>query len=538
MKKGIQPVGLIVLDGWGYSEEVQYNAIESARKPNWDRYWSELPHMLIDASGAAVGLPDGQMGNSEVGHMHIGAGRVVPQDFTRISAAIEDGSFFANRRVIEPFAAAAKRGRAVHLLGLLSPGGVHSHQDHIMAMMQLAARSGVERIYVHAFLDGRDTPPRSAADSLAAVWQKHRELGRGRIASIVGRYYAMDRNKHWDRTQLAYALIVDGDAPYSAADPLIALDKAYARGESDEFVKPTVIVPEGGEPARVADGDVVVFMNFRADRARQLTLAFTEPNFDHFERARVPRLERFITLTEYSPDYNVTVAFPTPELRNTFGEYISRHGLTQLRIAETEKYAHVTFFFNGGEERVFEGEDRVLVPSPHVPTYDLKPEMSAFEVTDELVARIASRHYDFFLCNYANADMVGHTGDFAAAVKAIEAIDTCLGRVEAAARAASMELVITADHGNAEKMRAPATKAGPGQAHTAHTENPVPLVYVGRPARMAPTGTLVDIAPTLLALMGLPPPPEMTGTPLVHPYEAASAVTAVRRRVPARSSER
>jgi len=521
MKQDCQAIILIVLDGWGYSEETQYNAIHSARKPNWDRFWAEYPHMLIGASGTDVGLPDRQMGNSEVGHMHIGAGRLVPQEFTRISMAIEDGSLLRNETLAEPMRKAAASGRAVHLLGLLSPGGVHSHEEHFLAVLEMAAREGVEHIHVHAFLDGRDTPPRSAAESLALVQARCQALGRGRIASIIGRYYAMDRNKSWERTRTAYQLITEGRAPHSARDPLIALDMAYQRGENDEFVEATTIVPAGAETVRVADGDVVVFMNYRADRARQLTAAFTETDFAHFDRLRVPALERFITLTRYNPDFDVAVAFPPQHMENTFGEYISQLGLTQLRIAETEKYAHVTFFFNGGEESVFEGEDRILVPSPHVATYDLCPQMSAVEVTDRLLEAITARRYDAIICNFANPDMVGHTGDFEATVKAIETIDACLGRIERAARAAGMELLITADHGNAEKMRSTGTRKARAQAHTAHTENPVPLIYIGRPARLARSGTLADIAPTLLALMGLERPPQMTGVPLVRPLAAA-----------------
>lgn len=521
MAKIDHPVLLVVLDGWGHSDDTQYNAIHSARKPAWDAMWSDCPHTLIRCSGLDVGLPDDQMGNSEVGHMHLGAGRLVYQDFTRISKAIEDGEFATNGVLLSAMRRAAASGRAVHLLGLLSPGGVHSHEEHIVALMAMARDCGVAQLHVHAFLDGRDTPPQSAGASLQLIGMKAAELGLGRIASIIGRYYAMDRNKNWERTRQAYELLVDGHPLHEAADPLIALDQAYARGETDEFVKATAIVPAGGSPTRIADGDVVVFANFRADRARQLTSALTAPAFDHFARPRPPALAAFVTMTDYGAQFSLPVAYPTMDLANTLGEVVARAGLRQLRIAETEKYAHVTFFFNGGEEQPFEGEDRVLIPSPQVATYDLKPEMSAAELTDALVAAIAARRYDCIICNYANADMVGHTGDFEATVKCIEALDACLGRLRLACAAAGMEMLITADHGNAERMRSIATKHDPGQPHTAHTSNLVPLLYLGRPAELAPSGSLADIAPTMLALMGLPQPAEMTGRNLVKLLDRA-----------------
>jgi 2,3-bisphosphoglycerate-independent phosphoglycerate mutase len=512
-----QPLLLVVLDGWGYSENTQYNAIHNAAKPVWDELWERYPHMLISASGVDVGLPDQQMGNSEVGHMHLGAGRIIDQDLTRISKAVDNGDFFNSQTLRGPFRQAAAHDNAVHILGLLSPGGVHSHEDHILALMEMAAKCGVKRVYLHAFLDGRDTPPKSASESIQRAMAKYTELGRcGRIASIIGRYYPMDRNRNWQRVESAYNLIVDGNAELQSSDPLIALDQAYQRGETDEFIKATSIIPRDQRRVRVDDGDVVVFANFRADRARQLTQAFTEPFFTGFKRNRVPSLRAFITMTRYSDDFQVEVVYPPAKIVNSFGEYVASLGISQLRIAETEKYAHVTFFFNGGEERVFPGEDRILIPSPHVATYDLKPEMSAVEVTDELVQAIDSRKYGAIICNYANADMVGHTGNFEAAVKAIETLDRCLGRVIEAATRAGMELLITADHGNAEKMREVSTKKVLGQAHTAHTSNLVPLLYVGREATMATSGTLEDIAPTMLTLMGLPVPPQMTGQPLVR----------------------
>jgi 2,3-bisphosphoglycerate-independent phosphoglycerate mutase len=532
-----QPLLLIILDGWGYSDNTQYNAIHSASKPVWDRLWEDSPHMLISASGVDVGLPDEQMGNSEVGHMHLGAGRVIDQELTRIGKAIEDGHFFENETLLAAFGKAAAEDKAVHLLGLLSPGGVHSHEDHVLALMEMAARTGVRRVYLHAFLDGRDTPPKSAANSIQRVMMKFTELRRcGRIASIIGRYFAMDRNKHWGRTEAAYNLIVDGLAMYEAADPLIALDQAYRRNETDEFIRSTAIIPRDQQRVRVEDGDVVVFANFRADRARQLTQAFIEPFFTGFKRARVPALQNFITMTSYSDDFQVPVVYQPSRIKNSFGEYIANLGIHQLRIAETEKYAHVTFFFNGGDERVFQGEDRILVPSPHVATYDQKPEMSAVEVTDELIQAIESCRYGAIICNFANADMVGHTGVFEAAVKAVETLDQCLGRIETAARAAGMEILITADHGNAEKMREVSTKKVVGQTHTAHTSNPVPLVYIGREATMANEGTLSDIAPTMLGIMGLPIPAEMTGRPLVIPRSAMATEPAETGQEPKRAS--
>ncbi|MCG3201146.1 MAG: 2,3-bisphosphoglycerate-independent phosphoglycerate mutase [Gammaproteobacteria bacterium] len=532
-----QPLLLIILDGWGYSDNTQYNAIHNANKPVWDRLWENCPHMLISASGIDVGLPNEQMGNSEVGHMHLGAGRVIDQELTRIGKAIEDGHFFENGTLLAAFGKAASGGKAVHILGLLSPGGVHSHEDHVLALMEMAARSGVRRVYVHAFLDGRDTPPKSAANSIQRVMMKFTELGRcGRIASIIGRYFAMDRNKNWGRTEAAYNLIVDGLAMYEAADPLIALDQAYHRNETDEFMRSTAIIPRDQPRARIEDGDVIVFANFRADRARQLTQAFIEPFFTGFKRARVPAPQNFITMTSYSDDFQVPVVYPPSRIKNSFGEYIAGLGIHQLRIAETEKYAHVTFFFNGGDERVFQGEDRILIPSPHVATYDQKPEMSAAEVTDELIKAIESRRYGAIICNFANADMVGHTGVFEAAVKAIETLDHCLGRIEEAARAAGMEILITADHGNAEKMREVSTKKVVGQTHTAHTRNPVPLVYIGREATMANDGTLSDIAPTMLSIMGLAPPAEMTGRALVIPKSVTATESTETGQEPIRAS--
>jgi 2,3-bisphosphoglycerate-independent phosphoglycerate mutase len=509
------PVLLVVLDGWGHRQNSEFNAIQQAVTPHWDRLWQECPHTLIRCSGLSVGLPDEQMGNSEVGHMHLGAGRLIYQDLTRISQAIKTGEFFTNPVLTAACNALAASGRALHIMGLLSPGGVHSHEEHFVALLELAARNGVKQVYVHAFLDGRDTPPKSARASLELIEKRCADLKLGRLVSLVGRYLAMDRNQSWERTQLAYELIVNGTAPYRAATPLAALEAAYARGETDEFVQPSVIQSEGLAPVTMQDGDCVVFANFRADRARQITSAMTEGDFKPFERRRWPKLAQFVAMTEYSAQFKLPVAFPTIDVRHTFGELVAAQGLAQLRIAETEKYAHVTFFFNGGEEAPFAGEDRILVPSPAVATYDLQPEMSADEVTDRLCEAITSRRYAAIICNYANADMVGHTGNFPAAVKAIEALDRCLGRVRDACVATATELLITSDHGNAEQMRALDHGTSGAEPHTAHTSNLVPLVYCGRAAEMAANGCLSDIAPTLLSLMGLAQPREMTGSSLV-----------------------
>ena len=504
----VTPVLLIILDGFGYREECENNAICQAQTPRWDALWSRYPHTTIDASEKWVGLPKDQMGNSEVGHMNIGAGRVVYQDYTRIEHAIETGEFQRNEVLAKALDTARAPGQALHILGLLSPGGVHSHEAQIHALLERAVRSGVSDVRVHAFLDGRDTPPKSAEASLLSLQRKCNEVGGGRIASICGRYYAMDRDKRWERVRQAYDLITQGKAEFRSATAVEALHAAYARGETDEFVKASLV----GEPMPMRDGDAVVFMNFRADRARQLTLALTEPGFDGFARERVPRLGYYCTLTRYGDDFSdLPAAFPPQTVSNGFGEYLSRRGLKQLRIAETEKYAHVTYFFNGGIEAPYPGEDRILVPSPRVATYDLKPEMSAYEVTDKLVEAIKSRRYDAIICNFANGDMVGHTGKMAAAMRAIEVLDECIARAVAAMQEIGGDVLITADHGNAETMLDTATH----QAHTAHTLNVVPLLYIGRKAKIADGGALQDVAPTLLAMMGLPQPPEMTGKPLV-----------------------
>jgi 2,3-bisphosphoglycerate-independent phosphoglycerate mutase len=502
-----KPVLLLILDGWGHREDESHNAIARASLPNWRHLLATCPHTLVETHGEHVGLPDGQMGNSEVGHMNIGSGRVVYQDLTRIDAAIRDGSFFDNAALVGACDAAKARSGTLHVLGLVSPGGVHSHENHILAMLDLASRRGVARIAVHAFLDGRDTSPRSARASLEKLEAKCASIPGARVASVSGRYFAMDRDKRWDRVELAYDAIANAASPLRAASAIEALDLAYARGENDEFVKPTIV----GNGAKVTDGDAVVFMNFRADRARELSHAFVDADFDGFRRARRIELSAFVSLTDYEKGLAVSaIAYAAQSMRNSLGEYLSSLGLTQLRIAETEKYAHVTFFFSGGREAPFDREERILVPSPHVATYDLKPEMSCPEVTDKLVEAIASQRFDFIVCNLANADMVGHTGIESAAIKAAEAIDAALGRIEKAIRASGGEMLISADHGNLEEML-----DANGVPHTQHTVGPVPLVYVGRKAQLH-HGALRDLAPTVLAMMDLPKPAEMTGHSLVE----------------------
>ncbi|HET7306381.1 MAG TPA: 2,3-bisphosphoglycerate-independent phosphoglycerate mutase [Gammaproteobacteria bacterium] len=506
-----RPVVLAILDGWGYREDTTDNAIAVADTPNWDRLWRDCPHSLLHTSGKAVGLPEGQMGNSEVGHLNLGAGRVLYQDSMRISRAIEDGSFNDNPALTGAVDAAKAAGGAVHIVGLLSPGGVHSYESHIHAMVRLAVARGAERVFVHAITDGRDTPPKSAEASFQALDKVFADCGRGRLASLIGRYYAMDRDQRWDRVEAAYNLMTQAKADYEAPDGVSGLHAAYDRGETDEFVKATRIAPPGGEAVTVADNDAIVFMNFRADRARQLTRTFIEDDFDGFKREIRPRLAAFVSLTQYQRDFDIPVAFEPETPKRILGEIVAQSGLKQLRIAETEKYAHVTFFFNGGEERPFPGEDRTLIPSPKVATYDLQPEMSSVELTDRLVDAIAGGHYDLIICNYANADMVGHTGDEGAAVKAVEAVDAALGRITDALAKVGGELLVTADHGNVEVMRDPET----GQPQTAHTTGPVPFVYFGRKAELN-DGVLADVAPTLLSLLDLDQPAEMTGHSLIQ----------------------
>jgi len=507
MKPARKPLVLMILDGWGCRAETDNNAIALAKTPCWDRLWSQDPHTLINTSGEAVGLPEGQMGNSEVGHMNIGAGRTVYQDFTRIGQSIRDGSFFENPVLSAAMGGVIGSGNTLHIMGLLSPGGVHSHVDHFLATVRMAAQKGVRNISVHAFLDGRDTPPRSAEPSLSVMQELVSGIEGAQIDTLCGRYYAMDRDKRWDRVEKAYNAIVSLKASQTAATALDGLEAAYAREESDEFVLPTVLSGARG----VSDGDAVIFVNFRADRARELSLAFVEENFSGFERVR-RRLSAFVCMTEYLAGLPAEIAFPPVALDNLLGEVLADNGLRQLRIAETEKYAHVTFFFNGGREEPYPGESRILIPSPKVATYDLQPEMSAPELSRKLSEAITSGQFDVIICNVANPDMVGHTGKLSAAISAVEAVDNCLASTVAAVDAVGGELLITADHGNVEQMRDEQT----GQSHTAHTTNPVPLVFHGRTARMAETGVLRDIAPTMLLLLGLSPPTEMTGHALLQ----------------------
>lgn len=509
-----RPVVLCILDGWGYRKDAADNAIAQARTPVYDRLMAECPHSLLDASGLNVGLPADQMGNSEVGHMTIGAGRVVMQDLPRIDAAIADGSL-AGRPAFARFTEALKRsGGKAHLWGLVSPGGVHSHQAHIAALANALQSAGVP-VVVHAVLDGRDTPPSSGAGFLEDF---RRQAPDTPIGTVCGRYYAMDRDKRWERVSTAYDALVAGEAAHHAADATAAVRTAYERGKTDEFVAATIVDGYAG----MADGDGVLFANFRADRTREIAAALLDPEFDGFERRRIVRFAAALGMVEYAKPLNRfhDVLFEPVDLRNTLGAVAAAHGVRQLRIAETEKYAHVTFFLNGGEEAEFEGEERVLIPSPKVATYDLKPEMSAVEVTDALVERIESSRFGLVVVNYANTDMVGHSGNLAAAIRAVEAVDACLGRLEKAVSARGGVMLITADHGNAEQMRDPGTQ----EAHTAHTMNRVPLIGVGLPAGMALTdGALADLAPTLLDLMGIDAPAEMTGRSLLVPDRARTA---------------
>ena len=511
-KSAQKTVGLIILDGFGYSETSQSNAIAEANTPTWDRLWSTFPHALVHTSGLAVGLPEGQMGNSEVGHMNLGAGRIVYQNFTRISKDIDEGQFQTNPVLCAAIDAAKAAGGRVHVMGLLSPGGVHSHEDHLKAAVSLAAQRGVD-VCVHAFLDGRDMPPRSAEASLQGMQAHCEALGVTGLVSMIGRYYAMDRDHRWDRIQVAYDLLTQGRAEQIATDAVVALHQSYGQGKDDEFVPPTSIRTQlNGHIHTLSDGDTVLFMNFRPDRARQLTQALIDPNFKGVVRAVRPKLAEFVMLTEFSPELPAVCAYPPEPLTNTLGAYLAQQGKTQLRIAETEKYAHVTFFFNGGEEAPEVGEQRIMIPSPQVDTYDQKPEMSAPEVTEKLCAAIRSGEFDVVICNYANGDMVGHTGNMAATQKAVEALDAALAEVSAAILAVGGELLITADHGNAELMVDPDT----GAPVTSHTVFPVPLIYVSdAPRGQLKDGRLCDIAPTLLSLLNMSQPSEMTGESLL-----------------------
>ena len=507
MKK---PLALIIMDGFGLRKETEGNAIAAAKHPNLDRLWATCPHTQIGASGMDVGLPDGQMGNSEVGHTNMGAGRIVYQELTRITKSIEEGEYLSNPVLLHAMENAKKPGAALHLMGLLSDGGVHSHIHHLFGLIEMAKKMGVEKVYIHCFMDGRDVPPTSGAEYIEELQKELEKTGVGKIATVSGRYYAMDRDNRWERVVKAYDAMVNGEG-VKAPDPAAMMRQSYADGVTDEFIVPAVVT----EGAEVKSGDSVIFFNFRPDRARELTRTLVDPDFAGFERKKGFFPLTYICMTQYDATMpNVEVAYAPQSLANTFGEYISKNGLTQLRIAETEKYAHVTFFFNGGVEAPYPGEDRALIPSPKVATYDLQPEMSAYLVTDEVVKRIRSGKYDVIILNYANCDMVGHTGVFEAAVKAVEAVDTCLGRTLAAIEEMGGRAFVTADHGNADMMT-----DEEGNPFTAHTTNPVPFIAVGFPegTKLLPHGgRLADIAPTMLQALSLPQPAEMTGRSMLE----------------------
>ncbi len=503
MKK---PVALIIMDGFGYNPDTRGNAIAAAKKPNLDKLFAECPHTLIGASGLDVGLPDGQMGNSEVGHTNIGAGRVVYQMLVKISKSIKEGTIRKNPAMVGAMENCVKNNKALHLIGLLSDGGVHSHIEHLFGLIEMAKDMGVSRIYVHALLDGRDVPPTSGAEYMEQLVKETERIGAGKVATVMGRFYAMDRDNAWDRVEKAYAAMVYGEGVEGCC-PVEAIKKSYEEGVTDEFMVPTVLDKDG----MIAEGDSVIFFNFRPDRARQITRAFVDPDFKGFERKKGFFKLHYVCMTQYDATMpNVEVAFPPETLTMTMGEYISKQGLTQLRIAETQKYAHVTFFYNGGEEKTFEGEDRILIKSPDVETFDMKPEMSAYEVTDAVVKAIESGKYNMIILNYANCDMVGHTGIEEAAIKAVEAVDACVGRTVDAVLKAGGVALITADHGNAEKMM-----EEDGSPFTAHTTNPVPLIVAGYPCKLKEGGRLADLSPTMLDIMGLAKPAEMDGQSLI-----------------------
>lgn len=501
-----RPVMLMILDGFGLSERTEGNAIASARTPNLDRLFSSYPHSSLEASGMSVGLPEGQMGNSEVGHLNIGAGRIVYQDLTRITKSIIDGDFFKNPVLLDAISNVTTKNSSLHLMGLLSDGGVHSHNSHLYAILELAKKQGVKKVFVHAFLDGRDVPPKSALTFIEDAETKMKELG-GEFATISGRYFSMDRDKRWDRVEKAYDAMTSGVGE-KARSARIAVEKAYERGETDEFVAPSVILKDNIHSSVIMDNDSVIFFNFRSDRAREITRAFTEEDFRGFRRKNNPNTH-FVCLTQYDETFNVPVIFPSESMKNILADMLSLNNLKQLRIAETEKYAHVTFFFNGGRETPVKGEERILVPSPGVATYDMQPEMSAFPVTDEAVKSISSDKFDIIILNFANPDMVGHTGVFDAAVKAVEAVDKCVGKLHEKLKASGGLLILTADHGNAEQML-----DENGGIHTAHTCDKVPFLICD-PKVSVKNGILADIAPTLLEIMGIEKPVEMTGKSLL-----------------------
>lgn len=503
---------LMILDGFGERAEAAGNAVLAAKTPNIDALKQQYPWTKIGASGMSVGLPDGQMGNSEVGHLNIGAGRIVYQELTRVTKAISDGDFFQKEEFLGAIENAKQKGTALHLMGLLSDGGVHSHIEHLLALVELAKRQGLEKVYIHCFMDGRDVPPQSGKGYMEQLCKKLEEIGVGQVATVMGRYYAMDRDNRWERVQKAYEAMVLGQGEQNSC-PVAAMQASYDAGVTDEFVLPTVIVKDGAPVAKVSADDSIIFFNFRPDRAREITRTFIDPAFDGFARERFPVY--YVCMTQYDKTFpNVHVAYKPQVLSNTLGEYLAKCGKKQFRIAETEKYAHVTFFFNGGVEQPNEGEDRFLIPSPKVATYDLQPEMSAYEVAEKACEMIRSGNYDVMILNFANPDMVGHTGVMEAAVKACEAVDECVGKVVAAIREVGGEVIITADHGNSEMMIDPKTK-GP---FTAHTTNLVPCILVSdarKDAKLKEGGILADLAPTILELMGLPKPEEMEGSSLI-----------------------
>ena len=505
---------LVIMDGFGLTEETEGNAIYNEGTPNIKKLIEEYPHTTLGASGLSVGLPDGQMGNSEVGHLNMGAGRIVYQELTRISKSIEDGDFFSKKEFLDAIEHVKKHNSKLHLIGLVSDGGVHSHNTHLYALLELAKKEGIgDRTYIHCLMDGRDVPPDSGVKYIEELQHKLNEIGAGKIATIIGRYYAMDRDNRWERVALAYDAMVKGQG-VDSSDPVEAMKEAYDRGEYDEFIKPIVITKDGEPIAKIGKNDSVIFFNFRPDRAREITMALTEDKFDGFEREKFPLY--YVTMTQYNKEFkNVHVAFKPEVLKNTLGEYVSDRGKKQFRIAETEKYAHVTFFFNGGVEAPNPGEDRFLIPSPKVATYDLKPEMSAYEVAEKAVELIKSKEYDLMILNFANCDMVGHTGVYEAAIKAVKAVDECVGKVVDAIKEIDGAVIVTADHGNAEVMWEKGTK----NPVTAHSTNPVPCILVSakyKDAVLRKDGVLADLAPTLLELMDLPQPVEMGGKTLIE----------------------
>lgn len=506
-----KPLALIILDGFGLRNEVKANAVALANKPNFDRYWKEFSHTQLGASGLSVGLPDGQMGNSEVGHLNIGAGRIVYQDLTRVTKAVEEGTFFENKVFLDAIHHVNSKKKKLHLYGLVSDGGVHSHIQHLFALLELAKKENLDQVYVHAFLDGRDVAPDSAVQYIANLQKKMDELGVGQIATVQGRYYAMDRDKRWERTEKAYRAMVYGEGPHYT-DPIQAIRESYEKSIFDEFVMPTVIVDDKDQPVgKIEAEDAIIFFNFRPDRAIQISQVFTNEDFRGFDRGeKLPHDLYYVCLTHFSETVNGYVAYKPTNLDNTFGEILSRHGLKQLRIAETEKYPHVTYFFSGGREQEFDGETRILIPSPKVATYDLQPEMSVYEVTDALLKEIEADRHDVIILNFANADMVGHSGMLEPAIKAVEAVDENLGRVVEAILAKGGLALITADHGNADHMA-----DEQGNPITSHTTNPVPFIVTKKDVPLREGGVLADISPTMLKLLGIEQPEEMSGKPLI-----------------------